>query len=193
MLRAAVLTLLAACLLSAPLESQRAGGAFRGHSGGPAIRSRFTGFRFHHHNTSRFLAPYSFWDYGPEYGPLEYEQHYAETATGRAAAPVIIEQRDAEQSPTPAPAKQQIIEITGAANAKSAKTLPATIFILQNGERLESRRFMLTASELFVVIERRERTLPVDMLDIEATIAANRGRGIELRIPAERSEIFLSF
>jgi hypothetical protein len=128
-----------------------------------------------------------------EDGPLEYEQHDPEAATGKAAAPVIIEQREAGQSPTPAPAKQQIIEIPGAANAQSAKTLPAIIFILQNGERLESRWFMLTATELFVVIERRERTLPVDMLDIEATTAANRGRGIELRVPAERSVIFLSF
>jgi hypothetical protein len=31
------------------------------------------------------------------------------------------------------------------------------------------------------------------MLDIEATVSANHQRGIELRIPADRNEISLSF
>jgi hypothetical protein len=64
---------------------------------------------------------------------------------------------------------------------------------LANGERLEARRFLLTASNLSVSVDRHERTIPLDMLDLEATIAANRERGIELRVPADRTEIFLSF
>jgi hypothetical protein len=31
------------------------------------------------------------------------------------------------------------------------------------------------------------------MLDIDATVTANRERGIDLRIPADRNEISLSF
>ena len=71
--------------------------------------------------------------------------------------------------------------------------LPPTIFILANGERLETRRYVLTVSRLSVNIERRQRTLPLDMLDIDATIAANRERGIDLQIPIDRTEISLSF
>ncbi len=75
----------------------------------------------------------------------------------------------------------------------SAKALPPTIFILATGERLESRRFVLTANFLSVSIDRQHRTVPLDLLDIRATIAANHDRGIELQIPDDRNEISLSF
>jgi hypothetical protein len=68
-----------------------------------------------------------------------------------------------------------------------------TIFVLATGERLEARRFMLTASDLAVVIDRQQRTIPLHMLDIDATVTANRERGIDLRIPTDRNEISLSF
>jgi hypothetical protein len=41
--------------------------------------------------------------------------------------------------------------------------------------------------------DRQQRTVPLDMLDINATIAANHEHGIDLRIPADRNEISLSF
>ena len=71
--------------------------------------------------------------------------------------------------------------------------LPPTIFILANGERLETRRFLLTASNLSFNIGRQQRTIPLDRLDLDATVAANQERGIDLRIPADRNEISLSF
>jgi hypothetical protein len=67
------------------------------------------------------------------------------------------------------------------------------MFILINGERLETRRYVLTASNLTVSIDRQQRTVPFDLLDINATITANHERGIDLRIPADRNEISLSF
>ena len=108
---------------------------------------------------------------------------------------MIIQQPDEGQSWTPetTPAKAQVIEVPGGADLPAAKTLPPTIFILTNGERLETRRFVLTASSLSVSVDRRQRTIPLDMLDINATITANRERGIDLRIPADRNEISLSF
>ena len=71
--------------------------------------------------------------------------------------------------------------------------LPPTIFILANGERLETRRYVLTASNLSVSIDRQQRTVPRDLLDINATITANHERGIDLRIPVDGNEISLSF
>jgi len=64
---------------------------------------------------------------------------------------------------------------------------------MSNGERLETRRFVLTASLLSVSIDRQQRTVPLDMLDINATITTNHERGIDLRIPDDRNEISLSF
>jgi hypothetical protein len=52
---------------------------------------------------------------------------------------------------------------------------------------------VLTASNLSLSIGRQERTVPLDVLDIDATIAANHVRGIDLRIPESRNEISLSF
>ena len=63
----------------------------------------------------------------------------------------------------------------------------------QTENESEARRFVLTASNLSVSIDRQQRTVPFDMLDINATISANHERGIDLRIPADRSEISLSF
>jgi hypothetical protein len=232
MLRAAVLTLLVASILTGPLEAQRAGGGFRGRASGPAVRSGLVGqhsfskgffplpgsangffpagtffpnrFRFRRGAFGGFPAPYFFPgyvpffpDYGPfspEYGPFWYVQPYADGAT-EAPPVMLIERPDVEQSPRLATAavKAQIIEVPGAANSNASKTLLPTIFILANGERLESRRFVLTASNLSISIDRHERTIPLDMLDLRATVAANRKRGIDLRIPADRSEISLSF
>jgi hypothetical protein len=59
--------------------------------------------------------------------------------------------------------------------------------------RLETRRFVLTASNLSFSIDRRQHTIPLDMLDLKATTTANHDRGIDLRIPADRTEISLSF
>jgi hypothetical protein len=106
-----------------------------------------------------------------------------------------MEQRDEGQvrmSENPPP-KSQIIDIPGAANLEVAKTLPPTIFILINGERLESRRFLLTASDLSLNVNRCYRSIPLQMLNLDATIAANRERGIDLRVPTDRNEISLSF
>ena len=109
--------------------------------------------------------------------------------------PVVILQPDARQSRVPEPPvpTAKVIEIPSAANSTAAKMLPTTIFILANGERLETRRYVLTASNLCVSIDRQQRTVPLDLLDINATIAANHERGIDLQIPADRTEISLSF
>jgi len=89
--------------------------------------------------------------------------------------------------------KPLVIEVPGAANSTFGKSLPPTIFILANGERLETRRFVLTASNLSISIDRQQRIVPTGMLDLKATISANQQCGIDLRIPYDRNEISLSF
>ena len=70
--------------------------------------------------------------------------------------------------------------------------MPA-VFVLTNGERLEAHRYMLTADHLSVTVDRQQRTFPLTMLDLKGTMAANRERGTDLRIPADRNEISLGF
>jgi hypothetical protein len=190
MLKAALFTLLVVSALNGPLQAQRGGAAtFHGSAAGQHVRSGFAGRRGfsnrafpngHRRNGfGSYLIPYDDW--------LGYEQPEPEMVTDAPAPPVVIPR--AAESPVP---KAQVIEIPSDKNA-IVKVLPPTIFILATGERLEARRYVLTASNLSLSIGRQERTVPLNVLDIDATIAANHVRGIDLRIPESRNEISLSF
>jgi hypothetical protein len=189
--RAALLTLLVASFLNGLLLAQRTAPAFHGNTigtgvhSGSAARRNFPGrFRDGSHRRDRFgsyLLPF------PYDEPFAYDQPDAEAFTNAPAPPVVIQR--APDLPLP---KAQVIEIPGVANP-NAKPLPPTIFILANGERLESRRFVLTANNLSVSIDRHQRTVPIAMLDIDATVTTNRARGIDLRVPNDRNEISVSF
>ncbi len=199
MLRAALLALLVASLLGGSSQAQRAV-AFRsraaarsdfrsGFVGQRGFPNRFVSGRSRHrqNNFGSFFLPYSELPYGE---PLLEEQSDAEA--NETAPPSAILQPHERMSEPRVP-KPLVIEIPGAASSAAAKIVPPTIFILADGERLVTRRFLLSASNLSVSIDRQERTVPIAMLDIDATIAANHERGIDLRIPADRSEISLSF
>jgi hypothetical protein len=192
--RAALFTLLVACVVPGSVQAQRA----VGNTGGQPVRSGFAGQRgfpnrfsprreflpggFRRHNTfGSYFVPYD-----QSFG-YEYEQPDAEAGTNGPIRRVVT-----PLAPAPAVPKGQVIEIPAGANSTITKVLP-TIFILANGERLESRRFVLTASLLSISIGRQRRTVPLDMLDINATISTNHDRGIDLRIPDDRHEISLSF
>ncbi|HYY70581.1 MAG TPA: hypothetical protein VE734_12705 [Terriglobales bacterium] len=218
MRRAVLFALLAASAVTAPLEAQRARTIFQGHATGLPVRSGFIGqrgvsngfflqhkfpdgffarraffpnrFRFRQEAFGGFLFPY----FLPDYEPFWYEHPYAEPAASGPAPPVVILHSEGHaRAPETPPLKPLLIEVPGVAISTAAKKLPPTIFVLTNGERLETRRFLLTASAVSLRVDRRERTIPLDMVDLDATIAANHERGIDLRIPADRNEIFLAF
>jgi len=190
--KAALFTLLVASFLSGAVQAQRATSAFHGNSG-PAFHSGFAGQRgrfasghgfrgrgFRRGGYGSYFLPYYYDD-----EPFGYDQPEPEAQTNEP--PVLMP--PIQEAPIP---KAQVIELPPVANA-TAKELPPTIFILANGERLEARRFVLTASLLSVNIDRRQRTVPLDMLDLNATLATNHERGIDLRIPDDRNEISISF
>jgi hypothetical protein len=208
MLRAAPLALLVASLLTATVQAQRSSATFQGHAASLPMHSGFRGQRglsngFFpqrdlpnsaspnrcHRPNAGILFPY----FVPNYDPFWYEQSDTAEASSEPAPPVVIEQRDDVRMPENPPPKSKIIDIPGGANSKVVKTLPPTIFILTNGERLESRTFLLTASDLSLNVNRYYRTIPLQMLNLDATITANRERGIDLRVPTDRNEISLSF
>ncbi len=193
--RAALFVLLVAVVLPGSVLGQRA----LGHAGRTSVHPGFGGPRG---LSNRFFPRHEFHPTGvPRYDnfgsyfvpydePFGYESEpsYSQEATNELA-PRVVTLRAAE---TPIP-KGQLIEIPGGANSATRKVLPPAIFILANGERLEARRFVLTADFLSISIGRQHRSVPVDMLDINATISTNRDRGIDLRIPDDRNEISVSF
>ncbi len=84
-------------------------------------------------------------------------------------------------------------EVMPSKQVSAARSQPPTVFVLKDGEQLESRFYLLTASSLQIEVGRQRRTIPVSTLAINATIAANRERGIELSIPRDRNTVFLGF
>lgn len=89
-------------------------------------------------------------------------------------------------------ASPKLIEVPGAANTSTPKAQTA-VFILRDGQRLEPTRYMLTSNSLRITVDGEQRVIPISQLDVKATVAANRERGIQLRIPAAPNEISLSF
>ena len=197
--RAALVTLLVAFILVGVLQAQRASASFHGNAAGLGLRSASVaqrgfanGFFPRGGFSSRRFPSRPYRDLGsvfiPYFWPNEDEESYPEgEATEPVPATVVF------NTPDRPPAKPHLIEVPGAAASPTAKPLPPAIFILANGERLEARRFLLTATSLSVSIDRQERAVPLNMLDITATIAANRERGFDLRIPFDRNEIVLGF
>lgn len=162
------------------MQAQRVVGSSHGGFGRPHPVRGFAGSGVRHHGGyGAYFLPY--------YDGFGYEQGEYE-APPREPEPVVV-----QRTPEPPVPKGQVIEIAAAANAGPVKEMPPAIFILSNGERIESRRFLLTADSLSVRVDRQERTMPLGQVDLHATIAANHERGIELRIPDDRNEISLSF
>lgn len=117
------------------------------------------------------------------YGSPEFEPNSNESA----------DRRIYWSEPERPPADPQMIELPHATGQISPEPPPAALFILTSGERLETQRFVLTTNDLSVTVNRMERRIPISSVDLDATLAANRERGVNLQIPADRNEISLSF
>jgi hypothetical protein len=201
MLRAALFALLVAYVLGGSLHAQRVSAGFHG-SGSSARLYRGSGFAGHRVSPFGFYSSRSPLHHG-SFGsglfayddPFGYAQTDAEATADEAMSLAEIP-RPGERplrEPEPHASKPLVIEIPAAPNAGAAKMSAPAIFVLANGERVETRRFLLTATVLTLSVDRRLRIVPFDKLDIDATISANRERGIDLRIPADRNEISLGF
>ena len=189
---ASFLMLVTMAMCCAPLHAQR-GGAPR-FAGGREFRGRsvpragsFVSDRSRsRQNRNSGLGYFPLW-YGPGY-----DEAQPEAVVPISPVTVAIRPEEPPRLPPPPAAKPLLVEVPGDAHA-AATPLPPAIFILANGERLETRRYMLTADALHVTIDRQERTLKLSALDLDRTMAANRDRGVNLRIPADRGEISLGF
>jgi hypothetical protein len=180
-----------------PAGSAPAHSAGTGHRGPSTGTAPVRGFRNHgvspHHGNHRygsggFFYPYYPYDNGmydtDTNGPEEAGQAPPREVPERGERPAV------EVKPLP---DAQVIEIPAAQKGAAVKPLPPTVFILTSGEKLEAQQYLLTASSLSVTVHRAKRTIPVEMLDFDATLAANRDRGIDLRIPGDRNEVSLRF
>ncbi len=163
--------------------------------------------RFSHRRFSHFrgYAPVFFPDYYYPFG-YGYDEAYYEPPIELAQMPQVIVD-GARQAPpataaasAPAPARPKMIELPQArrkakarTNAPNEKPVAPTVFVFTDGTRLESQRYLLTANALDALVDGQQRRYPITKLDMKATVAANRERGVELQMPTSSHEVFLGF
>jgi peroxiredoxin len=122
------------------------------------------------------------------------EKPAAEAA--RAVTPPEAQGEKAVPEAVPAVTPPMIIEVPqepSSAGSLPPKPSPKTVFVLANGERLEADHYTMEEGVLHIVVAGEPRAIPLRALDAKATIAANRERGIDLKIPQSRSEVYVAF
>ena len=100
--------------------------------------------------------------------------------TGEATQSRVWEAKDEKKAP-------------GKTQAQPAAPTPPAVFILSNGDRLESSKYVLTVDSLHVQQGETQRSIPLSALNMDATLAANRARGVDLKVPTSKSQIMLGF
>ena len=186
--RAALFFLLVAGVLGGSAQAQRALGhaarqpAHSGFGGQRGLNRFFPRRRFLPNGVPRYDALGSYFvPYDEPFG-YGYEQPYSEGATHEPVPQLVT-----LAAPEPPVPKGQLIEIPQAA-------LGVVVMDYHIDQRhitvvSHNNRLGVTLSR----IDRQRRNVPLDMLDINATINTNHDRGIDLRIPDDRNEISVSF
>jgi hypothetical protein len=165
-----------------------------GHGTRPGSSNGFFPLRSGGHHNRGYGAvwlPYGapYWD---EDGNFWDEPSYQQPPTTTSPQVIVVENKE-PRPPAAPPEPPKLIEVPQSKEAPAAKPQPATLFVLKGGERLESRDYLLTAESLQIQVGRQRREIPLGTLDLDATIAANHQRGIELTIPRDRTAVFVSF
>lgn len=203
-MKSTLLTFTVAALLVVPGVAQmrstnssgpiHAGRTFNGGHG-PGIGFR-PGFGRHFHGNRFGTVIYPFGLYDGFYDGF-YDNGYRDVPD-QPASPVVVV-RDAPAATAPAtpvpPAEPKMIEVPEPAKVASniART-PAAVFVLSDGRRLETQTYTITDSVLTIKeLHRPAMQVPLDQLNVEATLAENHQRGLNLQLPENRSEIVIGF
>jgi hypothetical protein len=135
----------------------------------------------------------------PAQSMVEYSTLSTHSATGALSAPTKALNHTTQQiagtvsSNNSSGAKVWQEKGARAKDLAPAKPTPPAVFILANGQRLESSNYVLTANSLKLQQNDTQRTIPITELNVNATLAANHERGIDLKIPTSRTQMMLSF
>ena len=200
-MRCALLKVTAVLLLVLPAAAQMrsvisAGpvGAGHGHPGGIITRPGF-GRGFHHGNRfGTVIYPYSFGYYDSFYG-----EPYPEVVEQPSPVVVVRDERPATPAASPvqiAPADPKLIEVPEPQITRTSTIArsPSAIFILTDGRRLETQNYTVTDTQLTIKEAHRPAVqVPLDQLNVQATLAENHQRGLDLQLPESRSEILVGF
>jgi hypothetical protein len=134
--------------------------------------------------------PWAYGDYGPD-GPPN-EPAYQPQSNSMAPSVIVMQspERTAPRAPAPSP---KLVEVPLEGPAAPAKEQPPALFVLQNGQHIESDRYTLSDKFVTIDVGRQQRTIPLSDLDMDETMAANRQRGVDIAFPRDSNSLFISF
>jgi hypothetical protein len=169
----------------------RFGGGFRtGGFHGPARGLTVHGVRGHQ-RFNRFNNPGLYAD--PFYGDV-IDSDYVESSP---QVIVIREEVPPPATPAAAPviAQPKMIEVPGSsAVGTSAAQASPVVIVMRDGQRRELTRYTITGAYLYDSSKALETSrIPIDQLDLEATVHANAERGVPFAIPSQRNEVVVRF
>ena len=191
-----------------PAQRAGAGAGYGGHpsggGGGTAARGNrviLRGGNGHrgHNNENGFGYPWylgygDYWgdygDYGPD-GPPN-EPAYQPQSNGTSPSVIVMQNPERMTPSAPAPSPK-LVEVPQDGPATPAKQQPPALFVLQNGQHIESARYVLSDKSVTVDVGRQQRTIPLSDIDLNETMAANRQRGVEIAFPRDSNSLFMSF
>jgi hypothetical protein len=161
-------------------------GFFPGRFGG----RHHDGFGYGGYGYGDVWLPWDFADWDEDY--FGWEPRYQQPAAPTSPQVIVLQSKEGAAPALP-PQSPKLIEVPYSKEDPVARQQPATLFVLKNGQRLESHDYFLTVQSLQIEVGGQRRTIPVNPLDLDATIAANQDRGIEVVIPPDRNTVFVGF
>ena len=118
---------------------------------------------------------------------------YLLTHAGLAGATSPLQAAGRASSQGTGPNVPRWINAPASQRTVTAKPLPNTVFILLTGEQLESNDYVINAGYLSVKVGDQYRRVALSALDATKTVAVNKARGIDLKLPTNSREVFLGF
>ncbi len=130
------------------------------------------------------------WAYGQDGPPSE--TAYQPQPNGNSPSIIMMQspQRVAPAAPAPSP---KLVEVPLDGPATPAKPQPPALFVLQNGQQIETDRYVLSDRSVTVDVGRQQRTIPLSDINVNETTAANRQRGVDIAFPRDSNSLFMSF
>jgi thiol-disulfide isomerase/thioredoxin len=110
-----------------------------------------------------------------------------------ASRPGRTQTADAGAAPSVAGSAPQWTYVSGGQSSLPKKPLPKTIFVLTNGEQLESDHYVIGGGFVDATVAGEQRHIALASLDTRKTITLNHQHGVDLTLPTNKNEVFLGF